>query len=142
LCVVHPGENVSKKYPFSNDLIKKSIGSLTSENGNLFSGYQFIPTNLLEDAMLSVCEKMNPVSVCVGEKDFENTLLQREWIKNKYDLGGNEIEIFKTPTWSDNNKVRESIKEGNFQEFKSSVPKPIAVLFNEFVRETSEKEDI
>jgi nicotinamide mononucleotide adenylyltransferase len=142
LCVVHPGENLSKKYPFSHDLIKKSIGSLTSENQKLFKGYKIIPSNLLEEALLSVCEEMNPVSICVGEKDFENTLLQREWIKKKYDLGGNEIEIFKTPSWSDNNKVRDYIKAGDFQKFKNNVPKPVSILFNEFVRESSEKKDI
>lgn len=132
LCVVHPGDDESKKYPFPLELIKKSIGSLTSENPSLFSGYKIIPNNLLEEAMLSVCEETNPISVCVGESDFENTILQREWIRKKYDLNGGDIEIFKTPKWSDNNQVRDSIKNGDFQTFKNSVPKSIAVLFNEF----------
>lgn len=141
LCVVHPGENVSKKYPFSLDLVKKSIGSLCSENSSLFSGYEIIPSNLLEEAILAVCKKNNPVSICVGDKDFENTILQREWINKKYDFGGNEIEIFKTPTWMDNNKVREYINDEDFQNFRKNVPKPISVLFNEYVREMSDKKD-
>lgn len=135
LCVVHPGENVSNKYPFSKDLIKKSIGSLTSENDKLFAGFEIVPSNLLEEAILSVYERMNPASVCVGEKDFENTLLQREWIRKKYDLNGEDIEIFKTPEWMSNKKVRNYVKDADFQGFKNSVPKPIAVLFNEYTRE-------
>jgi nicotinamide mononucleotide adenylyltransferase len=144
LCVVHPGENVSSKYPFSKDLIKKSIGSLTSENDKLFVGFEIISSNLLEEAILSIYEKMNPASVCVGEKDFENTLLQREWIRKKYDLGGKDIDVFKTPEWMSNKNVRSLIKKEDFQGFKNSVPKPIAVLFNEFGRESneSEKKDI
>ena len=42
LCVVHPGDDESKKYPFPLELIKKSIGALTSENPSLFSGYKII----------------------------------------------------------------------------------------------------
>ena len=147
LCVVHPGgESTSKKYPFSEELIKKSIGSLTSENNKLFSGYKIVPTDLLEDSIKSICEDVNPVSVCIGEKDFENMVLQRDWIRNKYDLNGGDIEIFKTPSWSNNNEIRSYIENSDFQQFKNKVPKSIAVLFNEFAREmkdTSEiKEDI
>jgi nicotinamide mononucleotide adenylyltransferase len=142
LCVVHPGENVSNKFPFSAELTKKSISSMVSENNKLFQGFKMIPSNLLEEALLAVCEELNPVSICVGEKDFENTLLQREWIKSKYDLEGNEIEIFKTPSWSNNKQVRDCINDNDFQNFKRNVPKPVAVLFSEFVRELTQKEDI
>jgi len=138
LCVAHPGGESTKKYPFSEELIKKSIGSLTSENQELFAGFKMVDSNLLEDSLLSISEKINPVSVCVGDKDFENMLLQREWIRKKYDLNGGDIEIFKTPLWSDNNEVRGCIEKGDFQSFKNRVPKPIAVLFNEYIREIQE----
>ena len=73
-------------------------------------------------------------------------VLQRDWIRNKYDLNGGDIEIFKTPSWSNNNEIRSYIENSDFQQFKNKVPKSIAVLFNEFAREmkdTSEiKEDI
>jgi hypothetical protein len=139
LCVVHPGGESSKSYPFSEELIKKCIGSLTSENQELFSGYKIVSSNLLEDAITNICDKVNPVSVCVGEPDFQNTVLQREWIRKKYDLNGGDIEIYKTPIWADNEKVRDSVKNGDFQEFKNKVPKSVAVLFNEFIREINEK---
>jgi hypothetical protein len=146
LCVVHPGGDPNNKYPFSEELVKKAIGSLVSENDKMFAGYEIVPSNLLEDAINIVSKKANPASVCIGEKDFENMLLQREWIRNKYDLNGGDIEIFKTPAWSDNNLVRDYIRKGDFQEFKSKVPKSIAVMFNEFNREIKElenpKEDI
>jgi hypothetical protein len=146
LCVVHPGGDPNNKYPFSEELVKKAIGSLVSENDKMFAGYEIVPSNLLEDAINIVSKKANPASVCIGEKDFENMLLQREWIRNKYDLNGGDIEIFKTPAWSDNNLVRDYIRKGDFQEFKSKVPKSIAVMFNEFNREIQElenpKEDI
>lgn len=146
LCVVHPGgETASKKYPFSEEVIKKTIGSLTSENDKLFAGYKIVPTDLLEDAIKSVAENVNPVSVCIGEKDFENMVLQRDWVKNKYDLINNNIEIFKTPYWSNNEEIRSYIQNTDFQKFKNKVPKSVAVLFNEFVREmqeSSNKEDI
>jgi nicotinamide mononucleotide adenylyltransferase len=139
LCVVHPGgETASKKYPFSEELIKKTIGSLTSENDKLFAGYKIVPTDLLEDAIKSVAEHVNPVSVCIGEKDFENMVLQRDWVKNKYDLIDNNIEIFKTPYWSNNDEIRSYIQNTDFQKFKNKVPKSIAVLFNEFTREIQE----
>ena len=138
LCVVHPGGESSNKYPFNDDLIKKSIGSLTSENPDLFSGYQMVPSNLLEDSINSVSDKVNPVSICIGEKDFQNMILQREWVKNKYDLGG-DIEIYKTPQWSNNSEVRSLIKNGDFQGFKSKVPKSVAVLFNEFTKQLKEE---
>lgn len=139
LCVVHPGgESASKKYPFSEELIKKTIGSLTSENGKLFAGYKIVPTDLLEDSIKSVAENVNPVSVCIGEKDFENMVLQRDWVKNKYDLIDNNIEIFKTPSWSNNDEIRSYIQNTDFQKFKNKVPKSIAVLFNEFTREIQE----
>lgn len=146
LCVVHPGgETTSKKYKFSEELIKKTIGSLTSENDKLFAGYKIVPTDLLEDAIKSVAENVNPISVCIGEKDFENMVLQRDWVRNKYDLNGNDIEIFKTPYWSNNEEIRSYIQNTDFQKFKNKVPKSIAVLFNEFVREmqeSSNREDI
>jgi hypothetical protein len=139
LCVVHPGgETSSKKYPFSEELIKKSIGSLTSENNKLFAGYKIVPTDLLEDAIKLIIEEVNPVSICIGEKDFENIVLQRDWIRNKYDLEGGDIEIFKTPSWSNNNEIRSYIENSDFQKFKNKVPKSIAVLFNEFNREIQE----
>jgi len=137
LCVVHPDEKLLK-FPFSKDLIKKSIGSLISENNDLFVGYKIIPESLLELAINSIIDEVNPVSVCVGEQDFENTILQREWMRKKYDFGGQELEIFKTPRWSENSQVRSHIQNSDFQKFKSSVPKPIAVLFNEFVRELND----
>jgi nicotinamide mononucleotide adenylyltransferase len=146
LCVVHPGgETSSKKYPFTEDLIKKTIGSLTSENDKLFAGYKIVPTNLLEDVVKSVTEHVNPISVCIGEKDFENMVLQRDWVRSKYDLNGNDIEIFKTPYWANNEEIRSYIQNTDFQKFKNKVPKSIAVLFNEFVREmqeSSNREDI
>ncbi len=135
LCVVHPGSEPGSKYPFSEDLIKKSIGSLTSENNKLFAGYEIIPSNLLEDAINSVVKHANPASICIGERDFENMVLQREWVRNKYDLEGGDIEIYKTPQWTNNNDIRKSIKDGDFQQFKSKVPKSIAVLFNEFTKQ-------
>ena len=141
LCVVHPGGDPNNKYPFSEELVKKAIGSLVSENDKMFAGYEIVPSNLLEDAINIVSKKANPASVCIGEKDFENMLLQREWIRNKYDLNGGDIEIFKTPAWSDNNLVRDYIRKGDFQEFKSKVPKSIAVMFNEFNREIQELEN-
>jgi len=146
LCVVHPGGDPSSKFPFSDELVRKAIGSLVSENDKMFAGYEIVPSNLLEDAINVVSKKANPASVCIGEKDFENMLLQREWVRNKYDLNGGDIEIFKTPAWSDNNLIRDYIRNGDFQEFKSKVPKSIAVLFNEFNREMQDfenpKEDI
>ena len=141
LCVVHPGGDPNKKYPFSEELIKKGIGTLTSENQEIFAGYKIVPSNLLEDSIMDICDNVNPVSFCVGESDFENAVLQREWIRKKYDLNGGDIEIFKTPKWSDNEKIREYIRSGDFQNFKNKVPKPIAVLFNEFIRENSESKE-
>lgn len=140
LCVVHPGGESSSKYPFSEDLIKKSIGSLTSENPKLFMGYDIVSSDLLEDALNCVVKHANPVSVCIGEKDFQNMVLQREWIREKYDLEGGDIEIYKTPQWASNKDVRGYIKNGDFQQFKNKVPKSIAVLFNEFVKETNDGE--
>jgi len=137
LCVIHSGAGSCSKYPFSEDLIKKSIGTLVSENPDLFFGYDMIDSDLLEDALNCVVKQANPVSVCVGEKDFRNMALQREWIREKYDLEGGDIDIYKTPQWSDNKDVRSCIKNGDFQQFKSKVPKSIAVLFNEFVKETN-----
>ena len=135
LCVVHPGSEPGSKYPFSEDLIKKSIGALTSENNKLFAGYEMIPSNLLEDALNAVVKHANPASICIGERDFENMILQREWVRNKYDLEGGDIEIYKTPQWSNNNDIRTYIKDGDFQQFKSKVPKSVAVLFNEFIKQ-------
>lgn len=141
LCVVHPEGEGSKKYPFSMDLIKKSIGELTSEDQKLFAGYKIIKTNLLEDAINEIKEDVNPVSVCIGEQDFENMVLQRDWIRKKYDLNGGDIEIFKTPKWADNKEIRDILKNEDFQEFKSKVPKTVSVLFNEFVRCIKDKEE-
>jgi nicotinamide mononucleotide adenylyltransferase len=140
LCVVHPGGDSNNKFPFSEELVKKAIGSLVSENNKMFAGFEIVPSNLLEDAINAVSKVANPASICIGEKDFENMLLQREWIRNKYDLNGGDIEIFKTPAWSDNNKIRDYVRAGDFQEFKSKVPKSIAVLFNEFNREMKDLE--
>ena len=143
LCVVHPGSEPGSKYPFSEDLIKKSIGALTSENNKLFAGYEMIPSNLLEDALNAVVKHANPASICIGERDFENMILQREWVRNKYDLEGGDIEIYKTPQWSNNNDIRTYIKDGDFQQFKNKVPKSIAVLFNEFSKQINgSQEDI
>lgn len=144
LCVVHPGGEPSLKYPFTEDVIKKSIGSLTSENDKLFAGYGIIQSNLLEDALNCVVNHANPASVCIGERDFQNMVLQREWVRDKYDLEGGDIEIFKTPQWADNKEIRNYIANGDFQQFKNRVPKSVAVLFNEFVRcmKESEEEDI
>lgn len=138
LCVVHPGD-ITKKFPFSKELVKKYISELTSENDKLFAGYKIVSSSLLEDCMNEICQKVNPVSVCIGEKDFENMVLQREWIRNKYDLNGGDIEIFKTPRWTDNEEVRKAIAEEDFQTFKSKVPKNVSILFNEFIRELKEK---
>lgn len=144
LCVVHPGGEPSLKYPFTEDVIKKSIGSLTSENDKLFAGYGMIQSNLLEDALNCVVNHANPASVCIGERDFQNMVLQREWVRDKYDLEGGDIEIFKTPQWADNKEIRNYIANGDFQQFKNRVPKSVAVLFNEFVRcmKESGEEDI
>jgi nicotinamide mononucleotide adenylyltransferase len=139
LCVVHPDVDTSNKYPFSLDLIKKSIGSLTSEDQKIFKGYKIIKTNLLEDAINEISEEVNPVSICIGEQDFENMVLQRDWVRKKYDLNGGDIEIFKTPKWADNKEIREFLVNDDFQGFKGKVPKPISVLYNEFSREAREK---
>jgi len=144
LCVVHPGGEPSQKYPFTEDVIRKSIGSLTSENNKLFAGYDIIQSDLLEDALNCVVKHANPVSVCIGERDFQNMVLQREWVRDKYDLEGGDIEIFKTPQWADNKEIRNYVMNGDFQQFKNRVPKSIAVLFNEFVRcmKESDEDDI
>jgi len=135
LCVVHPQGNKSLKYPFSVDLIKKSITSLIDANPELFTGYKIIKSGLLEDAINEICEEVNPVSLCIGEKEFENMLLQREWLRKNYDLNGKDLEIFKTPKWADNKEIRKYIKDENFTEFNSKVPKVISVFFNEFLNE-------
>jgi hypothetical protein len=71
-------------------------------------------------------------------------VLQREWVRDKYDLEGGDIEIFKTPQWADNKEIRNYVMNGDFQQFKNRVPKSIAVLFNEFVRcmKESDEDDI
>jgi len=137
ICVVHD-ELSNNKYPFSKDLVKKYMGAITSDDVKLFSGYKIVPTNLLEDSVIAIADKINPVSICVGDSDFENMLLQREFLKKKYDLGANEIEIYKTPRWTNNDDVRKCIEEEDFQSFKSKVPKDVAILFNEFVKEYKE----
>lgn len=137
ICVVHD-ELSNNKYPFSKDLVKKYMGAVTSDNEKLFSGYKIVPTNLLEDSVIAIADKINPVSICVGDSDFENMLLQREFLKKKYDLEANEIEIYKTPRWTNNDDVRKCIEEEDFQSFKSKVPKDVAILFNEFVKEYKE----
>lgn len=134
LCVVHPG-STSKKYPFSQDLVKKSISTLVSENSDLFSGFCFIESPLLEDALSKSGEKVNVASICVGEPGFEDMVLQREWIRKKYDTGQKGIEIFKTPIWSNNSEIRNSVANSDFQTFKAKVPKSISLLFNEYERE-------
>jgi hypothetical protein len=134
LCVVHPG-TTSKKYPFSKDLIKKSVSSLVSENPDLFSGYCFIESPLLEDALSKAGEKVNVAAICVGEPGFEDMVLQREWVRKKYDTGEKGIEIFKTPIWSNNSDIRDAVTNSDFQTFKSKVPKSISLLFSEYERE-------
>jgi len=141
LCVVHPDGGSLKKYPFSVELIKKSIDSLTSWDQKLFAGYKIIKTHLLEDAINAIAESVNPISVCIGEPDFENMVLQRDWIREKYDLNGGDIEIFKTPKWTDNKEIRNLIINEDFSEFKNRVPKPISLLFNEFVNEIKKEKD-
>ena len=133
-------EKELKKYPYSESLLKKTIGGLVSENSKLFCGYKIIKENLLEEAVNNACETHNPISVSVGEEDFENAVLQREWVKKKYDIP--EFEIFKTPRWADNETVRKSISDNDFQEFKSRVPKSVAILFNEYVKECSESDSL
>jgi hypothetical protein len=142
LCVVHPG-NTNDRYPFSKDLIKKSVSGVVSDNPDLFAGFEMVDDNLLESSVKKICEKYNTMSVTVGEDDFENAVLQREWIREKYDLGESNIEIYKTPRWTDNNNVRLSVMDDDFSSFKSKVPKNVAMLFNEYVREMEEnkKED-
>jgi nicotinamide mononucleotide adenylyltransferase len=141
LCVVHP-EISGKKYPFSKSLIEKSISSIVSENPKIFNGYKIVTSNLLEDALNTISNDVNPISFCVGDSDFENVILQREFLKNKYDFGDKTIEIFKTPRWIDNEKVRESIRNNDFQSFKEDVPKSVSILFNEFCKESNENTEI
>ena len=57
--------------------------------------------------------------------------------KNKHTIF-DDIEIFKTPYWSNNEEIRSYIQNTDFQKFKNKVPKSIAVLFNEFVKEIQE----
>jgi hypothetical protein len=139
LCVVHP-DRKNNTYPFSLDLIKKSIGGLVSEKSDLFAGYEILSSNLLDEALQVVCEKYNPVSFSVGEEDFENGVLQRDWVSKKYDMDGSGIEIYKTPRFLDNSKVRDAVKSDDFSSFKSHVPKNVAILFNEYVKEISNPE--
>ncbi len=68
-------------------------------------------------------------------------VLQREWIKEKYDLGESNIEIYKTPRWTENDSIRKCIKDDDFSGFKSKVPKNVAILFNEYNREIKEEND-
>lgn len=139
LCVVYPNIKNSIKYPFSIELIKKSIELLISNNQKLFAGYKIIESELLEDIIIAINKLVNPISIFVGENDINNILLQYKWLKNKYNFN-EDIKIFKTPQWLKNSEIRNLIKNENFLEFKDKVPQEISTFFYEYVKELKKNE--
>ena len=141
ICVYRPSKT-NKKYPFSHDTLEKMMSGVKEEYPDLIKEYYFIGRDFLDEAFEGLSENYYPVSICVGEKNYSNLHLQRDWTRSNGALINEEIKLFKTPTWLSGKDVRNLIKHENFAQFKKSVPKSVSLLYNQFLSEMSGSEDI
>jgi hypothetical protein len=133
-CIHHPGKK-SKKYPFTKETMEKMMIGVREEYPDLIKGYYFINNDYLDEAFENLPENFHPASICVGEKNYSNIYLQRDWSRNNGTLINEEIKLFKTPTWNSGKDIRDHITSENFSQFKKSVPKSVGVLYNQFLSE-------
>ena len=141
LCVHHPG-TTSKKYPFSQETVEKMLLGIKEDHSDIIRESYVINKDFLDDVFENLPETFFPVSICVGEKNYSNLYLQRDWSKNNGTLINEEIKLFKTPTWNSGRDIRDFIRNENFSQFKKSVPKSVGLLYNQFVTEIKENGDI
>lgn len=140
LCITHPGVR-SSRYPFSRETIEKMVNCVREEFPDLIKDYYFIEGTSMEEAISNLPDIYSPSSICVGEKNYDNVYLQRNWAKES-GITDLDIKIFKTPTWNSGKEIRGLIKNDNFASFKKCVPKSIGVLYNQFSSEINSTNDI
>jgi cytidyltransferase-like protein len=121
----------NRKSPLSDKSIRILLEKLQQEMSELIADVKIIGSNSIKDIMKELRPDYNPILWGTGEKRIKDHLLEYEYIKNKNIplRVSNDFKLIQLPNYLDSQKVRDSIKSGDFNSFKDMVPKSIKSEF-------------
>lgn len=132
IIVVHPGHNKSGKSPFDKNIVKMYMDEITENHDNI-EGYLFVSSGLLGSAIAKLIDKgYNPLLIGAGADRMEDYEKQMDYIKvsDVKDKLDSSFSLLETPRTSSSTKVRNILREKDYNSFKKLVPKEVANLYN------------
>jgi cytidyltransferase-like protein len=141
LAVVHPGHNISKKSPFSTDLVTKYMESVVKDNPDLIIGYFIVNKGLLGVIYGKSKEHgFLPKAFGAGDDRFEDFNKQAEYLKKAGGDFPEDLKIIQTKRSSSGEDVRKKLDSEDFLSFKKLVPPAVSSMYNQLVSAVKGKE--
>jgi cytidyltransferase-like protein len=128
--VVYPGHNKSGKSPFNEDLIKKYMDGIVSDEKEIFD-YIIVQRGLIGSAIVKLLEKgYKPNLIGAGEDRMDDYTKQLDYVK-KSDIGDQmqNLKLVQTPRATSATEVRNAIKDEDYQKFKKLVPAGVEKMY-------------
>lgn len=120
----------------SKDTLEKMMELVKSDLGDVINSVKFIDDDLLSSAVENLDIQFYPETITVGKNRSNNYLLQSKSLKKKKILRP-DFSVQIAPEWISSNTVIDSIKNGDYLEFKKHTPKPIHGLWEDIKKSFS-----
>jgi predicted nucleotidyltransferase len=140
--VVYPGHNKSGKSPLNEELIKKCMDSVVSEEKEI-EDYIIVQRGLVGSAIVKLLDKgYKPVLIGAGEDRTDDYTKQIEYVKNS-EIGEKmkDLKLVQTPRVTSATEVRNAIKDGDYQKFKKLVPPGVDKMYTALKSSMNEKNE-
>lgn len=137
IIVVHPGHNKSGKSPFPIEKVEKYMGEI-SKNYDQIEGFMLVSRGLLGSAVVKLLDLgYDPQLIGAGDDRVDDYQKQMDYIKQSdiKDIISPKMELIETPRTNSATKVRQTLSNRDFSKFKNLVPKEIANLYNDLLKD-------
>lgn len=137
IIVVHPGHNKSGKSPFPIEKVEKYMDEI-SKNHDQIEGFMVVSRGLLGSAVAKLLDRgYDPQLIGTGDDRVDDYQKQMDYIKQSdiKDIISPKMKLIETPRTSSATKVRQTLSDRDFSKFKNLVPKEIANLYNDLLKD-------
>jgi hypothetical protein len=134
VCVFVNGGRSGK---ISRDTMEKMMDLIKSDFGGIINSVKFIEDDLLSSAIENLEDEFYPETITVGKNKLNNYILQSKSLKKKNKIHP-QFSVQTAPEWISSKNVIDSIRGGDYLEFKKNTPKPVHGLWEDIKKCFSE----
>ena len=129
--------NTGGRGKISRETLEKMMELVKSDLGEVVNSIKFIENDLLSSAIENLDDEFYPETITVGKNKLNNYLLQSKSLKKRKIIHP-EFAVQSAPEWINSRSVIDSIRGGDYLEFKKNTPKPVHGLWEDIKKCFSE----